>query len=133
MSRLPPGATLVLEAPHPPRVARYWTWPRSGDADVPEAEYLERLGAELDEAVRIRLRSDVPLGAFVSGGLDSATVLALMAKHSARPVQTFSIGFGDPEYDELAAARATARAFGSDHHKWQVTPDCVKVAEKLAA
>jgi asparagine synthase (glutamine-hydrolysing) len=133
MSRLPPGATLVLEAPHSPRVARYWTWPRSGDTEVPEAEYLERLGAELDEAVRIRLRSDVPLGAFVSGGLDSATVLALMAKHSARPVQTFSIGFGDPEYDELAAARATARAFGSDHHEWQVTPDCVKVAEKLAA
>ncbi len=132
MSRLPPGAMLVLEPPQPPRLARYWTWPRSGDVEVPEPEYLERLAAELEEAVRIRLRSDVPLGAFVSGGLDSATVLALMAKHSRRPVQTFSIGFGDPEYDELAAARATARAFGADHHEWQVTPDCVRVAERLA-
>jgi asparagine synthase (glutamine-hydrolysing) len=133
MSRLEPGATLVLEPPNAPRVGRYWTWPSSSLMEIPEPEYLERLGAELDEAVRIRLRSDVPLGAFLSGGLDSATVLALMARHSSRPVKTFSIGFGDPEYDELAAARATARAFGADHHEWQIAPDCVKVAEKLAA
>jgi len=132
MSRLEPGATLVLEPNHAPRVARYWTWPTPSEVEAPEEEYLERLGAELDEAVRIRLRSDVPLGAFLSGGLDSAAVLALMTKHSTRPVQTFSIGFGDPEYDELAAARATARAFGADHHEWQVSPDCMKIAEKLA-
>jgi asparagine synthase (glutamine-hydrolysing) len=132
MSRLEPGATLVLEPPHTPRVARYWTWPTPSEVDAPEEKYLERLGAELDEAVRLRLRSDVPLGAFLSGGLDSAAVLALMTKHSSRPVQTFSIGFGDPEYDELEAARATARAFGADHHEWQVTPDCMKIAEKLA-
>ena len=131
MSRLEPGATLVLEPNHAPRVARYWTWPTPSEVEAPEEEYLERLGAELDEAVRIRLRSDVPLGAFLSGGLDSAAVLALMTKHSTRPVQTFSIGFGDPEYDELAAARATARAFGADHHEWQVSPDCMKIAEKL--
>jgi asparagine synthase (glutamine-hydrolysing) len=133
MSRLEPGTTLVLEPPQAPRIVPYWTWPAYSETEIPEAEYLERLAAELDEAVRIRLRSDVPLGAFLSGGLDSAAVLALMAQHSARPVQTFSIGFGDPEYDELAAARATARAFGADHHEWQVTPDCVKVAERLAA
>jgi asparagine synthase (glutamine-hydrolysing) len=133
MSRLPPGATLVLEPTHPPRVSRYWTWPRPGDVAVPEAEYLERLAAELDEAVCIRLRSDVPLGAFLSGGVDSATVLALMTKHSSRPVQTFSIGFDDPEYDELAAARETARAFGASHHEWRVTPDCIKAAATLAA
>jgi len=133
MSRLEPGTTLVVEPPNAPRVVRYWTWPSSSLIEVPEAEYLERLAAELDEAVRIRLRSDVPLGAFLSGGLDSATVLALMTRHSSQPVKTFSIGFGDPEYDELAAARATARAFGADHHEWQIAPDCVKVAEKLAA
>jgi asparagine synthase (glutamine-hydrolysing) len=133
MRRVPPGALLLLEASAAPRTVRYWTWPESSDVEVPEAEYLERLGAELDEAVRIRLRSDVPVGAFVSGGLDSATVLALMAKHSARPVQTFSIGFGDPQYDELDEARATARAFGAEHHEWRVTPDSVKVADRLAA
>jgi asparagine synthase (glutamine-hydrolysing) len=132
MLRLPPGAVLTLDRGGPPHVRRYWTWPRDIDAGIPEGEYLERLGAALDEAVRIRLRSDVPLGAFLSGGLDSAAVLALMAKHSSRPVQTFSIGFGDPEYDELAAARATAQAFGADHHEWVVTPDCVRVADRLA-
>ena len=133
MSRLHPGTTLVVTPHHEPHAVPYWTWPHAGEVEIPEAEYLERLGAELDEAVRIRLRSDVPLGAFLSGGLDSAAVLALMAKHSSRAVKTFSIGFGDPAYDELAMARATARAFGADHHEWQVAPDCVKVAEKLAS
>jgi len=132
MSRLAPGSILTLEPGRAPTIRPYWSWPRDADAPVPEREYLERLETELDEAVRIRLRSDVPLGAFLSGGLDSAAVLALMARHSSRPVQTFSIGFGDPEYDELAAARVTARAFGADHHEWVVTPDCVKVAERLA-
>jgi asparagine synthase (glutamine-hydrolysing) len=88
--------------------------------------------AELDEAVRIRLRSDVPLGAFLSGGMDSAAVLALMARHSPRPVKTFTIGFGDAAYDELDAARATAAHFGAEHHEQIVSPDCVQVAETLA-
>jgi len=132
MVRLAPGAVLALDRGRAPRVHRYWTWPRDTDSGIPEGEYLERLGAELDEAVRIRLRSDVPLGAFLSGGLDSAAVLALMARHSSRPVQTFSIGFGDSEYDELAAARVTAQAFGAEHHEWVVTPDCVRVADRLA-
>ena len=99
---------------------------------MPEDEAIERLRAELTEAVRIRLRSDVPLGAFLSGGMDSAAVLALMAKQSSRPVKTFTIGFGDPEYDELDDARATAAHFGADHHEQIVTPDCVRVAETLA-
>ncbi|PYR41832.1 MAG: asparagine synthase (glutamine-hydrolyzing) [Acidobacteria bacterium] len=133
MNRLQPGSLLTLDPGGAPAVHKYWTWPRDADAGMPEGEYLERLGAELDEAVRIRLRSDVPLGAFLSGGLDSATVLALMTKHSTRPVQTFSIGFGDPEYDELAAARRTASAFGADHHEWVVTPDCLDVAHRLAS
>src|SRR6185295_11407037 len=68
MSRLPPGCVLTLDRGQTPRVRRYWTWPRDADSGIPEREYLARLGAELDEAVRIRLRSDVPLGAFLSGG-----------------------------------------------------------------
>jgi asparagine synthase (glutamine-hydrolysing) len=78
------------------------------------------------------MRSDVPLGAFLSGGMDSAAVLALMARHSSRPIQTFTIGFGDPAYDELDEARKTAQAFGADHHEQVVTPDGVRVAEVLA-
>src|SRR4029077_6379425 len=66
MFRLPPGSVLTLEADRAPELRTYWTWPRDADAGIPEREYLERLGAEIDEAVRIRLRSDVPLGAFLS-------------------------------------------------------------------
>src|SRR6185369_13245961 len=95
-------------------------------------EAIERLRAELTEAVRIRLRSDVPLGAFLSGGMDSAAVLALMTQQSTQPIKTFTIGFGDPAYDELADARATAVHFHADHHEHIVTPDCVRVAETLA-
>ena len=130
--RLPPGTLATLDRGQPLRIERYWTWPSGADRGMAEGEYLERLGAEFDEAVRIRLRSDVPLGAFLSGGLDSAAVLALMAKHSSRPVQTFSIGFGDPEYDELEAARKTARAFGAEHHEAVVQPDCIAIADRLA-
>jgi len=132
VQRLPPGTVATIDRGGRLRIEPYWSWPHDTDGGLPEAEYLERLDAELDEAVRIRLRSDVPLGAFLSGGLDSAAVLALMAKHSSRPVQTFSIGFGDPEYDELDAARATARAFGADHHEAIVQPDGIGVAERLA-
>jgi asparagine synthase (glutamine-hydrolysing) len=134
MRRLRPGTALVVDAPSgASRVETFWRWPDAVERDVmPEAEAIERLRAALSEAVRIRLRSDVPLGAFLSGGMDSAAVLALMTKHSARPVQTFTIGFGDAAYDELDDARATAEHFGADHHEHIVSPDCVRVAETLA-
>ena len=134
MHRLEPGTALVIDArTGTSTVERFWDWPdgRVQD-DRPEAEAIEEIRAELIEAVRIRMRSDVPLGAFLSGGMDSAAVLALMAKHSSRPVQTFTIGFGDPAYDELDDARSTAAAFGADHHEQIVTPDAVRVADALA-
>lgn len=135
MRRLEPGCALVVEADSGRvRVERYWQWP-SPPLTTPrtEAEAIEALRAELKEAVRIRLRSDVPLGAFLSGGMDSAAVLALMAEQSSRPVQTFTIGFGDPEYDELDEARRTAAHFGAEHHEQIVHPDGISVAERLAA
>src|SRR5262245_52501880 len=134
MRRLTPGTALVVDvATGAQRVETYWQWPAAADRDaLPEEEAIERLRAELTEAVRIRMRSDVPLGAFLSGGMDSAAVLALMAKHSAQPVKTFTIGFGDPAYDEIEEARATAQHFETDHHEQIVAPDCVRVAETLA-
>jgi asparagine synthase (glutamine-hydrolysing) len=134
MERLEPGSALIVEV-GTGRITRerYWWWPAEPAGDVrSEAEAIERLRHEIDEAVRIRLRSDVPLGAFLSGGMDSAAVLSLMTRHSARPVKTFTIGFGDPEYDELYDARTTAAAFGAEHHEQVVSPDAVKVAEALA-
>src|SRR3989442_2535974 len=134
MRRLRAGTGLVVDvAAGTSRIEPFWRWPAGADADaMPEAEAIERLRAELTEAVRIRLRSDVPLGAFLSGGMDSAAVLALMTKQSAQPVKTFTIGFGDPAYDELVEARATATVFGADHHEQVVTPDCIRIAETLA-
>ena len=134
MHRLDPGTALIVDtAAGTVTQERYWSWPDCAAEDRrPEAEVIEALRSELDTAVRIRLRSDVPLGAFLSGGMDSAAVLALMARHSTRPVQTFTIGFGDPAYDEVNEARSTAAAFGADHHEQIVTPDAVKVAEVLA-
>ena len=134
MHRLEPGTALIVDVRAGTLThERYWSWPAGEVVDSrPEEEVIEELRAELDEAVRIRLRSDVPLGAFLSGGMDSAAVLALMARHSSRPVKTFTIGFGDPHYDELAEARSTAEAFGAEHHEEIVTPDAVRVAEALA-
>ena len=134
MSRLAPGTTLTYDArTGATAVEAFWRWPEAAQRDtMPHDEAVDRLRAELDEAVRIRLRSDVPLGAFLSGGMDSAAVLALMARHSSRAVKTFTIGFGDPAYDELDDARRTAAHFGADHHEQVVTPDCIRVAETLS-
>lgn len=133
MSRLEPGSWMQVSADGRSTTDRYWMWPTPGDtAPLSHDEAVERLRAELTEAVKIRLRSDVPLGAFLSAGIDSATVLALMSRLSSNPVRTFTIGFGDPAYDELEGARDTAAHFGARHEEWVVTPDCVKVAERLA-
>ena len=134
MRRLEPGCALTVSAATGDmQVEPYWRWPATPAlAARSRDELIEALRAELTEAVRIRLRSDVPLGAFLSGGMDSAAVLALMTAQTSRPVQTFTIGFGDAAYDELEEARDTARHFGADHHEQIVTPDGITVAERLA-
>jgi asparagine synthase (glutamine-hydrolysing) len=137
MRRLQPGASLTLDVgrgqTRDETITPFWRWPSAAVTDeLPAPEAIERIRTELTEAVRIRLRSDVPLGAFLSGGMDSAAILALMTRQSSRPVKTFTIGFGVADYDELTEARATARHFGADHHEQIVTPDCVTVAERLA-
>jgi asparagine synthase (glutamine-hydrolysing) len=134
MRRLEPGTALTIDLKTGEATAgRFWSWPvPPAHAAIAEAEAIEALRAELLESVRIRLRSDVPLGAFLSGGMDSAAVLALMTRLSSRPVNTFTIGFGDPHYDELDDARRTAAAFGANHHEQLVSADGIAVAEKLA-
>ena len=134
MQRLAPGTALVVDqASGAMRTELFWRWPEAPENDaMPETEAIERLRSELTEAVRLRMRSDVPLGAFLSGGMDSATVLALMASQSTQPIKTFTIGFGDPSYDEVDEARATATFFNADHHEQIVVPDGIRVAETLA-
>jgi asparagine synthase (glutamine-hydrolysing) len=123
--RLPPGHVLVWEEGRV-RIERYWDVTVTGEDRRPAAELVEELRALLDEAVRVRLMSDVPLGAFLSGGLDSSAVVALMSRHLPGPVKTFSIGFDDPDFDELVYARAVAARYGTDHHEFVVRPDMVE-------
>jgi asparagine synthase (glutamine-hydrolysing) len=106
------------------RVERYWDFPEptSAPAARTEEETTEMLLELLDEAVRDRLMSDVPLGAMLSGGLDSSLVVALMARHMTEPVKTFAIGFSDPGGDnELADARFVAETLGTEHHELELS------------
>ncbi len=130
IEKLPAGHTLMCDARGNLRVERYWAPPDAAKSGASEAELAEELLAHLREAVRMRLVSDVPLGAFLSGGIDSSTVVALMAETSGR-VQTFSVGFDEDEFSELAAARVVAERFGTDHHELVVRPDVANVLPML--
>ena len=114
---------------------QYWSAPAPASAlprEAGEGEWIEALLEQLREAVRLRLISDVPLGAFLSGGLDSSAVVALMAEAASGPVKTFAIGFsGEPSYDETAHARVVAQHLGTDHHEFIVEPGTVDLIPKL--
>jgi len=129
--KLPPGHYLTFTEGRV-TVKPYWDFEFQPAESQNEADYLEELRALLDESVRLRLISDVPLGAFLSGGIDSSTVVGLMARHMGQPVKTFSIGFHEDSYNELKYARLTAQKFGTDHHEFFVTPDICEVVDELA-
>ena len=119
--KLMPGERLVVD-PRGLRLERYWTYPApEPDLEASQDELAEELIARLDEAVRLRLMSDVPLGAMLSGGLDSSLIVALMAKHMSEPVKTFSIGFTEDRDNELADARFVADLFGTEHHELELS------------
>ncbi len=120
--KLPPGHLLTYRKGEI-RIRQYWNVEYRVEKAQPEEFYIERLLDILSEAVRLRLISDVPLGAFLSGGVDSSLVVALMARHSSSPVKTFSIGFEDQSYDELNYARIVAERFKTDHHEEIVKAD----------
>jgi asparagine synthase (glutamine-hydrolysing) len=120
--KLPPGFLLEF-ANGRTSIRRYWDLPTYGTAGPKsEEEYLEELEHQLDEAVRIRMISDVPLGALLSGGVDSSIIVALMARASSRPVKTFTIGFSREDFNEAKAARVVSERFGTEHHELVVEP-----------
>ncbi len=130
---LPPGHILLVDGDSVV-IRRYWSAPRElvSAPRLSESEYLQQVRERFEEAVRLRLTSDVPLGAFLSGGVDSAAVVAVMTKLLGGPVRTFSIGFADePSFNELPFARMVAQEFGSEHHEFIVQPDTVELLPKL--
>jgi asparagine synthase (glutamine-hydrolysing) len=128
--KLPPGHYLTFSEGKV-SVKQYWDFDLQPAESRSESDYIEELRALLDESVRLRLISDVPLGAFLSGGIDSSTVVAMMARHMGQPVKTFSIGFREDSYNELKYARLTAEKFGTDHHEFIVTPDICAIVDEL--
>jgi asparagine synthase (glutamine-hydrolysing) len=131
IQKLPPGHLLEFEKGEV-CVRQYWDFPEYGTYEpASEEELLEELEFRLAEAVRIRLIADVPLGAMLSGGTDSSTVVALMARATSQPVKTFSVGFRQADFNEAPYARLVAQKFGTDHHELILDPDLVDTVEKL--
>src|SRR5437773_347883 len=113
------------------KIERYWQLDFSQKLNISEQEAGERVVDLLREAVRIRLMSEVPLGAFLSGGIDSSAVVALMAQESSDRVKTFSIGFDEQDFSELHHARRVAEHVGAEHHEFIVRPDAMEVLPTL--
>jgi asparagine synthase (glutamine-hydrolysing) len=129
--KLEPGHSLTLSASGEIKTERYWQPDFSKKLKISEEEAGERALELLREAVRVRLMSEVPLGAFLSGGIDSSAVVALMAEESSTPVKTFSIGFEEQDFSELHHARRVAERVGAEHHEFVVRPDALEVLPTL--
>ncbi len=132
--KLDPGCWLTYDATGKTSQGRYWKLPpptAAVQAPFTEEEACQRLRELLDESVRLRMIADVPLGAFLSGGIDSSLIVASMAMQSAQPVQTFSVGFEEAEFNELAYAAQVARRYKTNHREIIMRPDSVKLVQTL--
>jgi asparagine synthase (glutamine-hydrolysing) len=129
--RLAPASTLVVEGTSQVET-RYWE-PSIVDEPLTEGDWLARVRDEVGRAVRRRLVADVPLGALLSGGIDSAIVVAQMARAASEPVRTFTVGFTDERYDERVYARAVAERWGTRHEQVVLEPDAAATLPRLAA
>ncbi|MFO7682200.1 MAG: asparagine synthase (glutamine-hydrolyzing), partial [Chloroflexota bacterium] len=132
IQKLPPGYRLILENARSPYIEPYWdiTFQPTYLSDEAAIEALTDL---IRDAVKIRLMADVPLGAFLSGGIDSSTIVSFMSELMDMPVKTFSIGFGDPTYNELPYARLVAKQFGTQHHEEFLEADINEMALRLVS
>jgi asparagine synthase (glutamine-hydrolysing) len=130
--KLPPGHRLVCDVSGA-REERYWSPPPPDPSLANERELPERLRELIADAVNVRMVADVPVGAFLSGGLDSATVVACMARQAPGRVSTFTIGFREQQFSELEEARAIAQHFGTDHHECVLGPEAVRDLPQLIA
>ncbi len=128
--KVPPGHFAVIEE-ESVRVQRYWNVKWTQEHAMDQAAASERLEELLSDSIRLRLRSDVPLGAFLSGGIDSSLIVALASQQLDRPLHTFSIGFQEADFDETQYARQVAGWVKSEHREYKVTPDAVGMLDDL--
>jgi len=137
IQKLPPASWMTIEidcAMHGLKIDgphRYWTLRYQPDSRLTETECVPRIQDLIRDAVRVRLFSDVPLGAFLSGGLDSSTVVAAMAEVGETPVETFTAGFEEESFDELHFAEIVAKRFGTNHHVLHCSPNILEILPKL--
>ncbi len=129
--RLRPGEYLTVDLNGNTEVRSYWEPVPRTQLTISREEMEERLVGELQESVTLRMVSDVPIGAFLSGGIDSATVVAMMARASSTPVKTFSIGFEEAEHNELEYARLVSGRYRTEHQEFIVRPKTVEILEDL--
>jgi len=113
------------------QIKRYWEICFQPDYSKTENQWSEEIESALSESVKLHMISDVPLGAFLSGGIDSSSVVAMMAKNSNQPIKTFSIGFKEQKYNELQYARQIATKYGCEHHEQIVDPESIDLLPKL--
>jgi asparagine synthase (glutamine-hydrolysing) len=130
IKKLPPAHILIWEKGEI-RLRRYWELSYKNKIKMDEIECRERILELLTEATKIRLVSDVPLGAFLSGGIDSSAVVAIMSRLTVHPVKTFSIGFENESFNELKYAKRIAKLFNTDHREYIVSADALEVLPKL--
>ena len=130
--QLSPGSQLIVEGDQL-HTKRYWRPKAVVDPNLEYSVAVEEFRELLLDAVKLRLRSDVPLGAFLSGGLDSSIVVALMAQVSQQPVKTFHIDFGDRDLSEAVYAREVAERYATDHYELMIKPDAVSVLDELVS
>ena len=132
--KLPPATLLSVENGQV-RESRYWRLPERIEHGVSERDWIARVRTQLEESVRMQMVSDVPIGAFLSGGVDSSAVVGFMARHSQQPIRTYAIGFeggaAEALYNELPYARRVAELFGTRHREIVVKPDVVSLLPKL--
>lgn len=112
-------------------IKRYWEIDFNINFDKTEAQWEEEIEASLSEAVKLHMIADVPLGAFLSGGIDSSSVVAMMAKHSNQPIKTFSIGFKETRFNELEFAREVAKKNNCEHHEQIIEPESIGLLPRL--
>ncbi|MDP1629217.1 MAG: asparagine synthase (glutamine-hydrolyzing) [bacterium] len=132
IKKLPPAHFMIVRQDGTYDIQRYWKLDYSEKLNLSEKEWRQKILDKLEESVKLRMISDVPLGAFLSGGIDSSAIVGLMSKISSKPVKTFTIGFKETSHNEIPYARRIAELFKTEHTEFVVKPDAVEILPKLA-